>query len=285
MQLVIISGRSGSGKSTALHVLEDIGFTCIDNLPASLLPTLAEHNQKLDDVRYAVSIDARNHNEDLKQLPNIIHNSIIDTIDPEIIFLDANDDKLLQRFSETRRKHPLSDKNTDLRQAISKEHELLKPIMQVADVVIDTSEMKFHGLRDFIKRRFVETQDDSTAVLFQSFGFKYGVPKDADLVFDVRCLPNPHWKPELRVLTGQDQAVKDFLNQQELVDDMYQDIEQFVEKWLPRYKENNRSYITIAIGCTGGQHRSVYLSERLSQYFDNELNNIQCRHRELSQHD
>ncbi len=285
MQLVIISGRSGSGKSTALHVLEDIGFTCIDNLPASLLPTLAQYNKKLDNVRYAISIDARNHNEDLRQLPEIILNSDVNELDRQVLFLDANDDKLIQRFSETRRKHPLSDKQTDLRQAIQQERELLKPVFEVADVVIDTSDMKFHDLRDFVKRRFITNDEDGLAIMFQSFGFKYGVPQDADLVFDVRCLPNPHWKPELRPLTGKDQAVKLFLDQQDTVDEMYQDIRRFVEKWLPCYKENNRSYMTIAVGCTGGQHRSVYLCERLSHYFDKVSNNIQCRHRELLQHD
>ncbi len=285
MQLVIISGRSGSGKSTALHVLEDIGFTCIDNLPASLLTTLAQQSQGLKDVRYAVSIDARNHHDDLCQLPDIILNSCVNQLEHQIIFLDANDDSLIQRFSETRRKHPLSNKSTDLREAIEKEKTLLKPILNLADVVIDTSEMKYHDLRDFVKRRFLAMDEDNAAVMFQSFGFKYGIPKDADLVFDVRCLPNPHWKPELRPLTGRDNQVKGFLDDQTPVEEMYQDIKQFLIRWLGRYQENNRSYITIAIGCTGGQHRSVYLCERLGSYFENVSKNVQRRHRELLPND
>ncbi|ODS23909.1 RNase adaptor protein RapZ [Candidatus Endobugula sertula] len=285
MQLVIISGRSGSGKSTVLHVLEDAGFTCIDNLPASLLPNLAKHSQKAANKRYAISIDARNTYEDLKQLPFIILDKPINDIQHQVIFLDASNDILLQRFSETRRKHPLTDQTTDLRQAINQEKELLKPILDVANIVLDTSDMKYHDLRDVIKRRFMAIKAGNTAVMFQSFGFKYGIPKDADLVFDARCLPNPHWKTHLRQLTGQDDAVKQFLNTQTQVEEMFQDITQFLSKWLPRYEENNRSYITIAIGCTGGQHRSVYLCERLASYFEKNSCHIQRRHRELKNHD
>jgi UPF0042 nucleotide-binding protein len=284
-QLVIISGRSGSGKSTALHVLEDIGFTCIDNLPASLLPSLAENSERLNGMRYAVSIDARNHSCDLQQLPEIILRSPIQSLNYQILYLDANDEVLLKRFSETRRKHPLSDENTDLYQAVQQESSLLKPVFELANISIDTSEMSYHDLRDFIKRRFLNANEDNATVLFQSFGFKYGLPKDADVVFDVRCLPNPHWESELRSLTGQDSAVKEYLNQQPPVNEMFQDIQQFLERWLPRYKENNRSYITIAIGCTGGQHRSVYLCERLNEHFSQTSSNIQLRHRELFQHD
>jgi UPF0042 nucleotide-binding protein len=286
MQLVIISGSSGSGKSTALHVLEDIGFICIDNLPVSLLATLAEHSAGIDDIRYAISIDARNHCNDLEKLPSILAHSAIANLRHQIIFLDANEDVLIQRFSETRRKHPLSNNEIDLREAIVEERRLLRPVLNVADVIIDTSDMKFHDLRDLVKRRFIDSDCDNAAIMFQSFGFKYGVPKDADLVFDVRCLPNPHWKPELRALTGKDLAVAQFLDQQTPVDEMFQDIQQFLTRWLPRYQENNRSYITIAIGCTGGQHRSVYLCERLSQYFNSIdiSTNIQRRHRELLNH-
>jgi UPF0042 nucleotide-binding protein len=283
MQLVVVSGRSGSGKSTVLHVLEDIGFTCIDNLPAPLLSTLAKHNQSLTGARYAISIDARNHKDDLRQLPDIILTPPISDLECQVIFLDASDDTLIKRFSETRRKHPLSDSNTDLKEAISKEKEILKPIFDIADISIDTTDMKYHSLRSFVKNRFISANSDSTSVLFQSFGFKYGIPKDADLVFDVRCLPNPHWQSHLRPLTGKDADVQAFLEQQEQVTEMLQDIQQFVEKWLPQYKENNRSYITISVGCTGGQHRSVYLCEKLTEYFKTIEQNIQCRHRELSQ--
>jgi len=287
MQLIIISGSSGSGKSTALNVLEDIGFTCIDNLPVSLLTTLAEHSAAINDTRYAISIDARNHCNDLEKLPAILESKAIAKLQHQILFLDANDDALIQRFSETRRKHPLSSHITDLHEAIVEERRLLRPVLEVADITIDTSDMKYHDLRDFVKRRFMTDGNDNAAIMFQSFGFKYGIPKDADLVFDVRCLPNPHWKPELRALTGKDLAVAQFLNQQVPVEEMFQDIQQFLTRWLPRYQENNRSYITIAIGCTGGQHRSVYLCERLSQYFNTVdiSTNIQRRHRELSHND
>lgn len=287
MQLVIISGSSGSGKSTALHVLEDIGFICIDNLPVSLLPTLAQHSASIQDVRYAISIDARNHHENIQKLPDILAHESIAKLPHQILFLDADEDVLIQRFSETRRKHPLSNKKTDLREAISEERRLLRPVLDVADVIIDTSDMKYHDLRDFVKRRFMARGEDNAAIMFQSFGFKYGIPKDADLVFDVRCLPNPHWKPELRSLTGKDEAVAIFLDQQPQVEEMFQDITQFLTRWLPRFQENNRSYITIAIGCTGGQHRSVYLCERLRRHFKTTKlsNNIQRRHRELTHHD
>ncbi|MFT7387943.1 MAG: UPF0042 nucleotide-binding protein [Candidatus Endobugula sp.] len=286
MQLVIISGSSGSGKSTALNVLEDIGFICIDNLPVSLLPTLAEHSASIPNIRYAISIDARNHNNDLNQLPAILSHISIRNLRHQILFLDASEDILIQRFSETRRKHPLSNSKTDLHEAIAKERLLLKPILDAANVTIDTSDMKYHDLRDYVKRRFMEGNDDNAAIMFQSFGFKYGLPKDADLVFDVRCLPNPHWKPELRALTGKDEAVAEFLDQQAPVEEMFQDIQQFLTRWLPRFQDSNRSYITIAIGCTGGQHRSVYLCERLSHHFNTSSisTNIQRRHRELSNH-
>ncbi|MBX2807947.1 MAG: RNase adapter RapZ [Cellvibrionaceae bacterium] len=278
MHLLIISGRSGSGKSTALHVLEDIGFTCIDNFPVSLLPELVK---RFDDRRYAISIDARNTAADLELLPNLITLPAMSSLDYQIIFLDADHDELIKRFSETRRKHPLSNAHIDLREAIDKEKQLLKPIMDVATVCIDTSNMKFHDLRDFIKRHLSSDNSAGMALLFQSFGYKYGLPKDADLVFDVRCLPNPHWIPELRPLTGNDQAVIDFLSQQEAVAAMYNDIHHYLTRWLPHFEADNRSYITVAIGCTGGQHRSVYISNKLSQQLANTLNNVQCRHREL----
>lgn len=284
MQLIIISGRSGSGKSTALNVLEDVGYTCIDNLPASLLPSLAARLKQYDQRRYAVSIDARNAPEELQQLPAILEDPTVQALEHHIIYLDANVDILLTRFSETRRKHPLTDELTNLHQAIEKESERLRPILEMADVSIDTSGMKYHDLRDFIKRRYGDNNTGEAAILFQSFGFKYGLPKDADLVFDVRCLPNPHWRADLRPLTGKDEAIKIFLEEQSEVEEMYQDIKQFLQKWLPQFQESNRSYITIAIGCTGGRHRSVYLCERLSESFDTKASNIQLRHRELEQH-
>ncbi len=281
MRLIIISGRSGSGKSTALHVLEDVGFTCIDNLPATLLPTLVERITPYDEKHYAVSIDARNSEADIELLPNLMQTPAIAALDHRVIFLDADDDILLQRFSETRRRHPLSDKETDLQSAIAKEKELLKPIIDVADITIDTSDMGFHDLRDLVKHHMLAIDSPGASILFQSFGFKYGVPRDADLVFDVRCLPNPHWKTKLRSLTGNDKPVIKFLEKEEQVLDMYNDISGFLERWLPCYEANNRSYMTIAIGCTGGQHRSVYLCNKLAEHFSQTLTDVQCRHREL----
>ncbi|MGH1440999.1 MAG: RNase adapter RapZ [Cellvibrionaceae bacterium] len=283
MRLIIISGRSGSGKSTALHVLEDSGFTCIDNLPTSLLPSLLEKISKEGDKEYAVSIDARNSEQDIESLPELVESPAIEALDYQIIFLDAEDDILLKRFSETRRRHPLSDKETDLRSAIIKEKERLKPIINVATIIIDTSDMGFHDLRDLVKRHMSALESASISLVFQSFGFKHGIPRDADLVFDVRCLPNPHWEPNLRAMTGNDNGVIQFLEKETEVDEMYQDIYQFLEKWLPRFEASNRSYITIAIGCTGGQHRSVFLANKLAKNFNPTFSDVQCRHRDIRQ--
>ena len=281
MQLIIVSGRSGSGKSTVLHVLEDIGFTCIDNLPAILLPNLVERITPDDSSHYAVSIDARNAQADLELLPTIMQAPSIAALDHQLIYLDTDDDILLQRFSETRRRHPLSDNQTDLQSAIFKEKELLKPIINMATITIDTSDMGFHDLRDLVRRNVMAFNNTGVSILFQSFGFKYGLPRDSDLVFDVRCLPNPHWKGELRSLTGCDQPVIDFLDSEEQVATMYNDVRGFLERWLPCYQANNRSYITISLGCTGGQHRSVYLCNKLVQHFGLTFTDVQCRHREI----
>lgn len=287
MRLVVISGRSGSGKSTALHVLEDVGFNCVDNLPASLLPALIDEvNQQEQgqgqDLRFAVSIDARNTWRDLQKFPQLIAATRQPGLTVEVLFLDARTPTLIQRFSETRRKHPLSDESTDLREAIATERRLLEPIADVADLVIDTSNLTLHQLRDLVKKRIVATDPSGMAVLFESFGFKHGVPVDADLVFDVRCLPNPYWKPQLRSLTGCDREVIEFLEEQPLVAEMKADISDYLNRWLPRFEANNRSYITIAIGCTGGQHRSVYLAEQLGETFSQHHGNVLVRHRELN---
>jgi len=283
MKLTIISGRSGSGKSTVLHILEDRGYYCIDNLPASLLPALADRisrdNTRLANV--AVSIDARNISADLQQVPAIIDELQSRALPTEIIFLDANSHTLLKRFSESRRKHPLSNESVDLREAIDKESALLESISMLANLVIDTSTMSLHQLRDLVKSRLLENSDTSMALLFESFGFKNGVPVDADLVYDVRCLPNPYWDTALRSLTGLDNEVAKFLDAQQEVQDMVADISAYLEKWLPKYESNNRSYITVAIGCTGGQHRSVYIGEKLGKYFSSEIKNVQIRHRDL----
>jgi len=284
MKLTIISGRSGSGKSTVLHILEDRGYYCIDNLPASLLPALADRisngDAHLSDI--AVSIDARNISADLQQAPEIISELQARELFTEIIFLDANNQTLLKRFSESRRKHPLSNESTDLREAIDIESTLLESISMMANLVIDTSNMSLHQLRDLVKNRLLESSETNMALLFESFGFKNGIPVDADLVYDVRCLPNPYWDTALRSLTGLDADVAKFLDLQDEVQEMVDDIKTYLEKWLPRYESNNRSYITVAVGCTGGQHRSVYMGEKLRRFFSSKIKNVQIRHRDLS---
>ena len=285
MKLTIISGRSGSGKSTVLHILEDRGYYCIDNLPASLLYSLANRvfTGETDIPNVAASIDARNISADLEQVPNIVSDLKSKNLPTEIIFLDANSQTLLKRFNESRRKHPLSDERIGLKEAIDKESELLEPISVMANLSIDTSKMSLHQLRDSIKDRLVKNKETGLALLFQSFGYKNGVPVDADIVYDVRCLPNPYWDNSLRSLNGLDEAVIIFLNAENEVQEMYSDISQYLQKWLPRFEGNNRSYITVAIGCTGGQHRSVYLCEKLGNEFVESITNVQVRHRELSQ--
>lgn len=285
MKLTIISGRSGSGKSTVLHILEDRGYYCIDNLPASLLPALAKRlsADSTDLKNAAVSVDARNISEDLEQVPSIIKELQEQSLTLEIVFLDANSQTLLKRFSESRRKHPLSNDAVGLKEAIDKESELLEPISVMASLSIDTSNMSLHQLRDTIKTRLLDDEKTALALLFQSFGFKNGVPVDADIVYDVRCLPNPYWDNSLRSLTGLDEAVVKFLEAQKEVQEMGDDIKGYLQKWLPSFELNNRSYITVALGCTGGQHRSVYLCEKLAAEFKSHTNNVQVRHRELGQ--
>jgi len=283
VRLLIISGRSGSGKSTALNMLEDHGYYCIDNLPASLLPAfiarISEESVELPWV--AVSIDARNLPDDLRKVPDIIIELQQSAIDTEIIFLDANSPTLIKRFSESRRKHPLTTADIGLREAINKERELLEPISALAGLSIDTSTMSIHQLRDMIRSRLLEKKNSSLSLMFESFGFKNGVPIDADFVFDVRCLPNPFWDPALRPLTGLDPEIINFLSQDDGVKAMQNDIKHFLETWLPRFEASNRSYMTVAIGCTGGQHRSVFMCEQLKKSFVDRISNLQVMHREL----
>ena len=285
MKLTIISGRSGSGKSTVLHILEDRGYYCIDNLPASLLRALANRvfTGEITIPNVAASIDARNISADLEQVPNILNELKEKNLPVEIIFLDANSQTLLKRYSESRRKHPLSNESIGLKEAIDKESELLEPIAVMSSLSIDTSNMSLHHLRDSIKKRIVENNQTGIALLFQSFGYKNGVPSNADIIYDVRCLPNPYWDISLRPLTGLDEPVIKFLDAQREVQEMYTDIKTYLEKWLPCFEDNSRSYITVALGCTGGQHRSVYLCEKLARVFVENIHNVQVRHRELVQ--
>ncbi|NMY62902.1 RNase adapter RapZ [Pseudomonas sp. WS 5018] len=285
MRLIIVSGRSGSGKSTALNVLEDNGFYCIDNLPAGLLPELAERallHTELLHPQVAVSIDARNLPSQLKRFPELLEEVRARHIQCDVLYLDADDETLLKRFSETRRRHPLTNESRSLAEAIRDEELLLAAIIDHADLKIDTTRLNLYQLRDMLKLRLLNKPEPGTAFLIESFGFKRGMPVDADLVFDVRCLPNPYWKAELRDFSGLDQPVIDYLAAQSDVEEMFQDIHAYLSKWLPRFAASNRAYVTIAIGCTGGHHRSVYLAERLGLALKEPLKNLQVRHRDLA---
>lgn len=282
MKLVIISGRSGSGKSSALHLLEDEGFYAIDNLPVSLLPQLVQQLRADTGInrKVAVCIDARNATKDLSRFGELLQ-ALPTDVDTEVLYLDADDHTLIKRFSETRRRHPLSDAQTALGEAIAREKKLLEPIAVAAGLNLDTSTMNVHELRSTIRARVLGRNAAGLSLLFLSFGYKRGVPVDSDLVFDLRVLPNPHWDPLLRPQTGRDSAVVAFLDQQPEVTEMFNDIYTMLDKWMPRFLANNRSYITVSLGCTGGQHRSVYMAERLARAFSSEFKDVQVRHREI----
>ncbi|REH38716.1 UPF0042 nucleotide-binding protein [Paraperlucidibaca baekdonensis] len=285
MKLVIVSGRSGSGKSTALHQLEDLGYYCVDNLPVALLPELVanflQENTKTNQG-LAVGIDARNRPADIARYGDIATTLTAQNTRPDVVYLDARDDILLARFSATRRRHPLSSDSRSLDEAIAFERKLLDPLASRAVLQLDTTTLTVHELRENLRTRFADPSTTQRSVLLESFGFKHGVPLDTDLVFDVRCLPNPHWEMSLRHLTGLDQPVADYLTDHPLVEALFNDIESFLNKWLPELQANDRSYVTVAIGCTGGQHRSVYMVERLAQVSTNSLGKLQVRHRELT---
>jgi len=285
MKLVVISGVSGSGKSTALHVLEDQDYYCIDNLPVGLLPDFAIKMStfpgQLGELA-AVGIDARNPPMDLSRFPEILDTLKEAGVDCEVIYLDADDEVLLKRFSETRRKHPLSGEEVPLQEAIHYERRLLQPIIDRADMYLDTTRSNVHQLRDLIRQRIRGEQQIGMSILFESFGFKHGMAMDADFVFDARFLPNPHWETNLRALTGCDKPVADFLEGQDLVENFFEQIQNMLTKWIPCFEADNRSYLTVAIGCTGGQHRSVYLTERFGKYFQQQRDNVIIRHRDLS---
>jgi len=274
-QLIIVTGLSGSGKSIALRALEDSGYYCIDNLPATMLDTIAEHLHT-NHQRIAISIDSRS--AAIETLPAHIEQLKVQNIDVQVLFLESNVETLVKRFSETRRKHPLSEASTTLAESIALERELLGGLGSLGHV-IDTSYLSANTLRGWVKE-VVSIEHTGLTLLFTSFGFKHGIPLDADFVFDVRCLPNPHYDPVLRDLTGRDDKVQEFLKDHAAVSDMMQDIRAYIEKWLPCFIQDNRSYLTVAIGCTGGQHRSVYLVEMLSLYFKDKQK-VLTRHREL----
>ena len=277
MQLFVLSGLSGSGKSVALKVLEDSGFYCVDNLPAELLNSLVDYLLSAGYVDIAVSIDVRSANS-VQGLPEILLQIMQRNLAVHVLFLDAKSDTLVKRFSETRRMHPLNDGVRTLPECVQYERELLAEISNIGHH-IDTSELRTNALSVWIKQ-FISLDRARLTLLFESFGFKHGIPLDADFVFDVRCLPNPYYNTQLRPLTGRDVPVVEFLESTPATQQMFDDIRNFVERWLPHFIADNRSYLTVAIGCTGGQHRSVYFSEKLSQYFQTRQQ-VLLRHREL----
>jgi RNase adapter protein RapZ len=287
LELIIVTGLSGSGKSIALRVLEDSGYYCIDNLPATLLPQISHHLDATNQHKVAISIDSRS--AALEALPNAIEMLKSSSISVQVLFLESSVETLVKRFSETRRKHPLSDANTTLAESIAHERDLLAGLVGQESLLglhhIDTSNLSANTLRNHIRELILKSDEtqasNSLVLLFTSFGFKNGIPLDADFVFDVRSLPNPHYDPILRPQTGKDLAVQTFLEKQPAVIDMLADIQHYVEKWLPSFNADNRSYLTVAIGCTGGQHRSVYFVEQLSAYFKQQKQKVIIRHREL----
>lgn len=284
MRLIIISGLSGSGKSVALHVLEDLGYYCIDNMPAALLKSLLEEISRIEkgpEVRVAVGVDARNRRQDLEALPALLDDLRRNGIQTDLLFLQASDDTLLKRYSETRRRHPLDKDGIELRGAIAKERELLGQVINAADLVVDTSQTSVYELADTIRERVDRRTATSLSVLIESFGYKHGIPADADFVFDLRCLPNPYWQNELRSLTGMHASVTEFLDRQTAFVQMYEDILAFLRRWIPEYVSFHRSYLTVAIGCTGGQHRSVYMAEKLAAALRATHDPVLTRHNEL----
>jgi UPF0042 nucleotide-binding protein len=281
MRIIIVSGLSGSGKSVALHMLEDLGFYCIDNIPAALLKPFISFTVRSPQKTYertAIGLDARNTKAEIATVPTLIEELKRSGIHCEVLFLIANEDELLRRFAETRRKHPMSHEITDLRAAIALEMKLLEPIAYAADLVIDTSRMGVHELRDIVHGRVEQRSQGRLSLTFESFGFKRGIPGDADFVFDARSLPNPYWEPSLRSLTGTDAEVVRFLEAQKSVGTLIEDIIRFLDGRIPEYEAGNRGYLTVAVGCTGGQHRSVYLVERLAQHYAQRFPTLTVRH-------
>ena len=284
MHLVIISGLSGSGKTVALNTLEDEDYYCVDNLPLGLLPEFVNRIMERTIQPYehiGIGIDARSDSSDLRRFVDIIKPLREQDIDIEIIYLQADLPTLIKRFSDTRRKHPLTRKGLPLAEAIEVERNLLGEIAEHADLYIDTTYTNIYQLRDQIKEQVIKREQKGLSVLFQSFGFKHGTPTDSDFVFDVRCLPNPHWEPMLRPLTGLDREVIDFLQESGEVEEMLEYIRGFLNNWIPRFEQQNRCYLTISIGCTGGQHRSVYITEQLCDDFRESVDHVSLRHREL----
>lgn len=282
-RLVVLTGLSGAGKTVALRALEDLDFYCVDNLPVALIPALWESARggRADYPRVAVGVDARNRPEDLAQLPRILSRLTTEGLDVQLVFLDTADEVLIKRFSDTRRRHPLATDGCALADAIALERKLLRPLLAIADLTIDTGDMNVHQLRRQISAE-VGRDGLRLILLLQSFAFKRGVPGDADFVFDARCLPNPHWVPALRPLSGRDAEVRTYFGTQPSVEEYFEQIRSMMSVLLPKFDADDRAYVTIAIGCTGGRHRSVYLIERLAEHFRQTREGVLVFHRELS---
>jgi len=284
MQLIIVSGLSGSGKSVALHMLEDIDFYCVDNIPAALLKPVSHTVRGVGDTypRTAVGLDARNRPNEIETVPLLVSELRRSGINCDVLYLHATDEVLLKRYAETRRKHPLVSSEVSLREAIASERQLLEPITLAADWIIDTSNMGVHALREVIRERIDRRREGRLSLMFESFGYKHGIPGDADFVFDVRSLPNPHWEDSLRHLTGRDAPVAQYLAGHPAVQNMIDDLTAFLECRVKEFSQANRSYLTIAIGCTGGQHRSVYVAEQLAAHFRHAYPQVLTRHDSLT---
>ena len=283
IHLIVLTGMSGGGKTVALRTLEDLEFYCVDNLPSALLPQLVNaviHGNGGKHRRIAVGVDVRNRGTDFAQMPTVLSGLAAAGVQVHLIFLDCRDEVLIKRYSETRRRHPLATRGLSLADAIAEERKLLRPLMAIAEKVIDSSELNVHQLRRLVATGYAQATEGLT-LMFQSFAFRRGLPLDADFVFDARCLPNPHWQPHLRPLSGKDAPVREFLDNEPLVSEYFADTVRWLDAWLPRFEQDDRSYMTISIGCTGGRHRSVYLVEKLAAYYRDRREGVLTFHREL----
>ena len=283
-RLIVISGLSGAGKTVALHTLEDSGFYCIDNLPLGLLYEFGNQlsepaSNQAEEI--AIGIDARNPEHLISTLPESIDFLKQQNLSVELIYIEANDNVLTERYSETRRRHPLSSDSISLTDAIHKERKILDHLSESADLRIDTSQLSMHGLRDLVRDQIINHPAETLSMQFVSFGYKHGIPRDADFVFDARCLPNPYWEENLRLLTGKDRPVIDFLEKQSLAKDLFTQLKDFISYWTPHFEASNRSYLCFAIGCTGGQHRSVYLAEKLADCYRQQDKHVIVNHRDI----
>jgi UPF0042 nucleotide-binding protein len=279
---VLVTGLSGGGKSTALRAIEDLGFYCVDNLPAALLPEFATQIKHGTDIysRVALGIDARSPEQDLREIPAWLESLAGSGIDCQMLFLDADSKAIIKRFSETRRRHPLTSDQRALPGAIERENALLAGLRQQADWVIDTSDTNIHQLRRQVWN-CIGSGEEAMTIVLESFAFKRGVPQDVDFIFDARILPNPHWVESLREFSGLDEPVRKWLDQDEAVERMIRDVLGFLKTWLPEFRHSQRSYVTVGIGCTGGRHRSVYLVDRLARGLGGDFGDVMIHHREL----